>query len=78
MEGAGRGYGNEGGEKGEGELPTRKEAERIVAAHPEHMRGFLELLERELGGARGYFRQYCGFRDGELNGIVTNMTVERR
>jgi len=78
MEGAGNDYRNKGDGYEATKPPTREEAENIIASHPEHMRGFLEkALEKEFGGARAYFKESCGFSDGELDRIVINLTRER-
>lgn len=83
MDGAGTEYANKGAEESkEGPqskpLPTRKEAERMVGSHAEDMEAFLALLKRKFGGARQYFREYCGFTDVELGQIVGTLTVAGR
>ena len=78
MEGAGKDYRNDGDTWEGAKSPTREEAENIVASHPEHMRGFLDqVLEKQFGGARAYFNEYCGLSDEDLDRIVSNLSVER-
>lgn len=70
--------GSASGENGEEKrAPTRQEAEQIIGSHAEDMRAFLdEVVEAKFGSARAYFKEFCGFDDGQLDAIVNTLVVE--
>lgn len=56
---------------------TREQAERIVGSRAKNMQIFLtQVLDGEFGGARKYFKDYCGFTDEDLDKIRDNLVVE--
>ncbi|CBY02435.1 hypothetical protein LEMA_P012220.1 [Plenodomus lingam JN3] len=50
-------------------------ARRMVGARKESMLGALAMVEKEFGGAEGYFRDMCGLGDGELAALRRNLVV---
>ncbi|KAF1953433.1 hypothetical protein CC80DRAFT_477996 [Byssothecium circinans] len=61
---------------GEALRKGRMAAERMMSAREATMRGVLELVGREWGGAEGYLRGVVGLGDGELEGLRGALLVE--
>lgn len=77
MDGAGNEFRNAGEKADDKKPPTRAEAEKIIGSHAEHMQGFLDdIVDKKFGGVRKYFKDFCGFKDEELDAIVSNLLVE--
>ncbi|KAF2868071.1 tyrosine phosphatase family-domain-containing protein [Massariosphaeria phaeospora] len=54
---------------------ARRAALRMAGARRENLLGSLEMVEREYGGAEGYFRGVCGLGDEELEALRRNLVL---
>ena len=59
-----------------GSRMTPEQAERVLGSRARNMQVFVEeVVPGVFGGARGYFREWCGFTDEELDCIVRSLVV---